>query len=153
MPTDHMSALEVTCFSWPVGEGSDSGEEYSRLRVREQDKNWSGRENQTNISQAHARRGGEKSTTYVPVFPDRIRDLSMSCEVPKSESIARGLPSVSQNGRKYASHHCSQEERTSDGPRPMSGARSRASGRGAGSTCRATATSGKRQTPNSKPND
>ena len=30
-------------------------------------------------------------TTYVPVFPDLALELSMSCEVPKSESIALGL--------------------------------------------------------------
>lgn len=31
------------------------------------------------------------SHTYVPVFPDRVRAFSISCDVPKSDSIARGL--------------------------------------------------------------
>ena len=72
-----MSALESTWSSLPVeGSGSDSGAEYSRLQEGE--------------CEEGSKRQRE-DVTHVPVLPDRVLALSMSCDVPKSDSIARGL--------------------------------------------------------------
>jgi len=37
--------------------------------------------------------GSDSGEAYsnVPVFPDRVREFTMSCDVPKSDSIARGI--------------------------------------------------------------
>jgi len=37
--------------------------------------------------------GNDSGEAYsnVPVFPDRVREFTMSCDVPKSDSIARGI--------------------------------------------------------------
>ena len=77
IPRDHISDLESTCCKSPVsGEGNDSGEVYSRLRRGVWICRWK----------------EKRMMTYVPVFPERARELCiMSREVPKSDNMARGL--------------------------------------------------------------
>ena len=59
-----------------MGDGNDSGDVYSRLRTNDSGQSWD---------------RGYSTGTHVPVLPDRVRELHMSCDVPKSESIALGL--------------------------------------------------------------
>jgi len=74
MPRDHISDLELTSCKTPLGDGTDSGEEYSSLDINSASwLLW-------------------LPPTYVPVFPDRTGLFPIiSREVPKSESIALGL--------------------------------------------------------------